>query len=98
MSEHWSVYIVRSSLGHLYTGITTDVTRRVQQHNDGKGAKALRGKAPIELLWTQVVGDRSYASRVEALIKRQSRRQKSALVDGRVQLSQWLVELDRKVL
>ena len=97
MSEQWSVYIVRSSLGHFYTGITTDVSRRIKQHNDGKGAKALRGKAPIELLWSQVLGDRSYASRVEALIKRQPRHQKKALVAGEVQLSQWLVKLDRKV-
>ncbi len=42
----WSIYIVRNRLGSLYTGITTDVERRFNQHQNGTGAKALRGKGP----------------------------------------------------
>ena len=66
----WSVYLVRRSDGALYTGIATDVARRFEQHQEGRGAKALRGRGPLELTSSAAVGDRSRAQRVETLIKR----------------------------
>ncbi len=90
MSTIWSVYIVQSKLGHLYTGISTDVPRRVKQHANGTGAKALKGKQPIELKWSAEVGTRSFASQVEALIKKKSRIQKWQLIDGISPLEDWL--------
>ena len=66
--DSWWVYIVRNGNGQLYTGITTNVARRVKQHQLGSGAKALRGKGPIELMWSETVGDRSDASKIEYAI------------------------------
>ena len=51
MNQSWQLYIVRTAAGALYTGITTDVTRRVNQHQSGRGARALRGKGPLDLVF-----------------------------------------------
>lgn len=64
----------------LYTGITTDVTRRLGQHQAGKGAKALRGKGELELVFHCVAGDRSLASKLEIRVKKLSKAQKELLV------------------
>lgn len=64
----------------LYTGITTDVTRRLGQHQAGKGAKALRGKGELELVFHCVAGDRSLASKLEIRVKKLSKVQKELLV------------------
>lgn len=78
---HWSVYIVRCRDGSLYTGIATDVSRRVDEHRTGEiGAKYLRGRAPLELAGQWPVGNRSLASRVEHRIKRMSRVEKESLL------------------
>lgn len=78
---HWSVYIVRCRDGSLYTGIATDVPRRVHEHQSGGiGAKYLRGRAPLELAGQWPVGNRSLASRVEHRIKRMSRADKESLL------------------
>ncbi len=64
----------------LYTGITTDVERRYQQHQSGKGAKALRGKGELTLAFSAPVGDRSLALRAEYRVKQLTKRQKERLV------------------
>jgi putative endonuclease len=77
----WSVYILRCSDNSLYTGIATDVSRRMREHEVGKtGAKYLRGRTPITLMFQQEVGDRSCASRVEHHIKQLSKREKERFV------------------
>jgi putative endonuclease len=77
----WSVYLLRCGDGSFYTGIATDVTRRIGEHERGKrGAKYLRGRGPFELVYARPVGDRSTASRIEYRIKRLSREQKTDLV------------------
>ena len=85
----YSVYLVECSDGSLYTGISTDVSRRIAEHEiTAKGAKYLRGKGPLKLVFEREVGNRSLASRVESRIKRLSHRDKgdicklSILVDG----------------
>jgi len=85
----WSVYLVRTDKGLLYTGIATDVERRFKEHSDGgaKGAKALKGKGPLTLVFSQQVGDRSAASKVEAKIKKMTKDKKEQLVNGGFQLS-----------
>lgn len=65
----WSLYIVRNRLGSLYTGITTNVERRFQQHQNGTGAKALKGKGPLLLEFHCQVGDRQQASQLEYQLK-----------------------------
>lgn len=79
----WSIYLIRCADNSLYTGIATDVSRRVSEHEAGRlGAKYLRGRGPLTLVFQQTVGDRSRASRVEYYVKRLSKREKEALVDS----------------
>lgn len=66
----WFVYILRCADGSLYTGITTDVERRVAQHDEGRGAKYTRGRGPFEVVATVGPFDRSAALRLEAQVKR----------------------------
>ncbi|MDZ7644559.1 MAG: GIY-YIG nuclease family protein [Woeseiaceae bacterium] len=81
MSGNWSIYLLRCADGSLYTGIATDVARRFAQHCSGtRGAKYLRGRGPLQLVWAQAVGDRSRASRLEYRIKRLPKVQKENLL------------------
>lgn len=80
----FSVYIVRCADGSLYTGIAADVARRVAEHEQGaRGAKFLRGKGPLELVFQEAAGDRAAASRLEYRVKRLSRSQKLDLIAGK---------------
>ncbi|MBU9822227.1 GIY-YIG nuclease family protein [Rahnella sp. BCC 1045] len=79
-SPVWFLYMLRTPTGMLYTGITTDVTRRLARHQTGKGAKALRGKGALELVFHCVAGDRSLASKLEIRVKKLSKPQKELLV------------------
>ena len=84
----WNVYLVRMRSNALYCGITTDVTRRFDQHVSGLGAKALKGKGPLVLEWHQSLNlSRSAASKVEYQLKRQSKVVKEALIRGDLALS-----------
>ncbi len=80
----WYVYMVRCRDGALYTGVATDVERRIREHAgaDGKGAKSLRGRGPFRLVFSQPAGDRSEAQRVERRVKRLSKVEKEALAAG----------------
>ena len=81
----WSVYMVRCGDGTLYTGIATDVRRRVAEHTrrDGRGAKYLRGRGPLRLVFVMAVGGRSRALRIESRIKRFRKARKEALLSQR---------------
>ena len=84
----WSLYLIRCKNDSLYTGITTDVERRFQEHqsNSQKSAKYLRGKGPLQLAFHRKVGSRSEASIAEAKVKKLSRKEKDFLIDGSVKL------------
>lgn len=85
----FSLYIVRCADGTLYTGITTDVDKRLAEHASGaRGAKFLRGKGPLEIVFAEAVGDRATALRLEYRVKRLTRRQKLALVRGERRLAE----------
>ena len=88
MAGDWFVYIVRTARGALYTGITTDVARRFDEHRAGgaKGARSLRGKGPLALVFSAPAGDRSRASQLEWQIKQWPLAQKEALVRGELRL------------
>ena len=77
----WFVYILRCVDDTLYTGITTDVARRIDEHNAGKapGARYTRGRRPVELAYAEAAASRSAASRREAAIKQLDRTGKLAL-------------------
>jgi len=79
-SEMWSLYLVRCNSGQLYTGITTDVERRFAEHGEGKGAKFLRGKGPLQLVFSEQIGDRSDALKMEIKIKKLRRSEKEILI------------------
>ncbi|OCQ50585.1 GIY-YIG nuclease superfamily protein [Photorhabdus australis subsp. thailandensis] len=78
--NQWVLYLLRTRTGMLYTGITTDINRRFAQHENSKGAKALRGKGPLQLVFSSHVGDKSNASRLEYQVKQLSKQQKERLV------------------
>lgn len=79
---HWFVYLLRCKNGSLYTGITTDVTRRVQEHNEGKGAKYTRLNKPVELVYVERTASRSSALIRELAIKRLKRKVKLELINS----------------
>jgi putative endonuclease len=78
----WSVYIIRCADGSFYTGISTDVARRFEEHASGssKSAKYVRGRQPLELIFSKVVGTQSEATIEERRIKALSKAQKVQLV------------------
>ncbi len=91
MENAWFLYIVRTGAGALYTGITTDVARRFLQHQQGTGAKFLRGKGPLTLVFQCPAGDRVLASQLEYRIKQRSRAGKLLLVSQQPDdLARWL--------
>lgn len=96
----WSIYMVRTRSGSLYTGISTDPERRLTQHQSGTGARALRGKGPLILAWRQEVGERAVALRLEYRLKQQSKASKERLVlnpdDWQALAQQWLLTSTRK--
>lgn len=78
-SDTWFVYILRCADGTLYTGITKDLTRRVQQHNDGSASKYTRSRLPVKMEYQETQTGRSAALKRELAIKKLSRRKKEAL-------------------
>lgn len=81
MAEH-SVYILECGDGTYYTGYTTDVERRVAEHEAGDGAKYTRGRGPFDLVHVEAFETRSEALRREASIKTLAREEKERLVGG----------------
>ncbi len=89
----YSLYIVRCNGGTLYTGIATDVAKRLEEHRSGRrGAKYLRGRGPIELVFSQVAGDRARASQLEYRVKKLPRNEKLALIEGQRDLADLLTD------
>ena len=89
--SQYSLYILRCGDGSLYTGIAIDVAKRLQQHANGnRGAKYLRGRGPLRLVFEQALGDRSAATRAEYQVKRLDRAQKEALIAGNTSLASLL--------
>lgn len=76
----WWLYVLRTAQDKLYTGIALDVQRRVDQHTNGKGAKALRGQGPLTLVYRRAIGNQGLALRAEKRLKQCSRAEKEALL------------------
>lgn len=76
----WFVYIIQCSGESLYTGITTDISRRLKEHNNKKGAFYTQNKTPVELVYQEAVPNQSEARRREAAIKRLTRKEKLELI------------------
>jgi putative endonuclease len=90
----WSLYLLRCADGSLYTGIATNVARRLTEHESGgRGAKYLRGRGPLQLVLEYPLGDRSRASRAERLIKRLPKDRKERLLGTPQELAALLAHI-----
>ncbi|MCA0934254.1 GIY-YIG nuclease family protein [Vibrio alginolyticus] len=81
--QTWSVYLIRNNRNALYCGVTNDIERRLKQHQEGKGAKALKGKGPLTLEWTMSFDSKVIAMRAEYFIKRLTKNKKELLVESK---------------
>ena len=79
--DDWYVYIVRCRDGSLYTGIATDVDRRLAEHQANKGSKYLRGRGPLKLVFQKRVGERGRALKIERKVKGLTRQEKERLIN-----------------
>jgi putative endonuclease len=82
----WYLYLLRCADGTLYTGISTDVGRRLAAHGAGRGARYLRGRGPLLLACKIRVGPCGDALKVERRVKRMSPARKEKLIQGNVRL------------
>ena len=82
--KKWSVYIIECDGRYLYTGISTDVKRRLGEHdsNDGKAAKSTRPFSSIDLVYQVLIGARSLASKIEYQIKKLPKQKKELIVSN----------------
>jgi len=90
-SPPWFLYLIRCNDNTLYTGITIDLERRFAEHSEQgkKCAKYLKGKAPLDLVFTSSAGaNKSTASRLEFYVKRLPKAQKERLAAGEITLEQ----------
>ncbi len=77
----WQVYILQCNDGTLYAGVTTDLARRIEEHNSSAlGAKYTSGRRPVELVYACSFANRSMASKEESRIKKLSRGEKLKLI------------------
>ena len=81
MEQKWKLYILLCGDGTLYTGITTDIQRRLEEHRSGKGAKYTRGRGPLELVYYEECADQSDALKRELEIKAMPREHKLKLIE-----------------
>ena len=76
----WCVYMLLCDDNTIYTGITNDLKKRFENHILGKGAKYLRGRKPLEIVYKENFQNRSMATKREMEIKKLNRREKEALI------------------
>jgi predicted GIY-YIG superfamily endonuclease len=79
-ADQWFIYILRCADGSLYTGITKDVKRRCQQHNDGTASRYTRSRRPVILVYREPYRSQGQALKREAAIKALTRQQKAAII------------------
>lgn len=75
-------YIIECADGTYYTGWTNHLEKRIQDHNDSKGAKYTKGRTPVKLVYHETFETKSEALKREAAIKKLSRKEKEALIAG----------------
>ena len=87
----WSLYIIRCADNSLYTGISPDVERRLAEHAAGRGARYLRGRGPLQLIGSALVGSHGQALRVEYRFKRLSKSRKEHTLSCASALEQFVL-------
>ena len=83
MESTWYLYILKCKDGTFYTGITTDVEKRLEMHRSGKGAKYTRGRGPLELVYSETCENHSQALKRECEVKKLPKEQKQQLILSR---------------
>ena len=81
----WYVYVLQCSDGSLYCGITTDVIRRLEEHQSGKGAKYTRSRLPLEIVVSWEEENRSTATKSEIAFKKLSKKKKWQWIEDKRQ-------------
>ncbi len=87
-NDNWSVYLIKADDNSLYCGISTDVKRRLKEHQSGKGAKYFRGRKAVELMYTHENLSRVLASQLEYKVKKLKRKNKLALITGELSINE----------
>ena len=82
MENTWKLYILRCADGSLYTGITTDLEKRIHAHNSGKGAKYTRSRLPVQLVYWEECPTKEAAMSREWQVKHLTREEKLKLIQG----------------
>ena len=82
----WHVYIIECKDKTLYTGVTTDIDRRIKEHNSGHGGRFTRSRTPVKLVYNQKAANRSGALKCEAEIKKLNRSGKLDLISAAISL------------
>lgn len=80
--SRWRVYLVLCADGTFYTGITTDLARRLAAHNSGRGAKYTRSRVPVCLVWSEPAKDGGAARRREYQVRTLPRTEKARLASS----------------
>lgn len=80
-SCRWHLYILECSDGTLYTGITNDLARRIEQHNSGRASRYTRSRRPVKLIYKEPCRGKSSALKKECRIKALSRKKKEEYIE-----------------
>ena len=80
MDSKWYLYILKCGDGTFYTGIATDVLKRLEMHRSGKGAKYTRGRGPLELVYSEECENHSQALKRECEVKKLTKERKQQLI------------------
>jgi len=80
----WVVYLLECADGTYYTGITNDLQNRLAAHNAGTGARYTRGRGPVSIIALKNCSNRSEASKIEALLKKQNRSKKPTFLESKL--------------
>ena len=79
---NWHLYVLLCSDGSYYTGITTDIKRRLEEHNtSAKGAKYTKARRPVKVIYTEIFSNRSSAQKAEYRFKQLTRKQKEKVIN-----------------
>ncbi|MFD2217001.1 GIY-YIG nuclease family protein [Metabacillus endolithicus] len=82
MGHHY-FYVLECSDGSYYAGYTVDLEKRIQKHNDGKGAKYTRGRTPVKLLYSEEYDSKGDALRMEIRFKKLAKEKKKRYIESR---------------
>lgn len=78
----WSVYIIQCRDQTLYTGITNNLTKRLEMHESGQAAKYTKGRGPFKLVYQEFFENRSLSTKRESEIKKFKKEDKNKLIEG----------------